>query len=516
MALRINFNFEGAATHTAILSNEREMNKSLLRLSTGLRILNAADDSAGLFIADQLMVVGSGLEEGNRNIQTGLSALRIAESSAGQIFNRLNEIYKRTVRAANDINDPNARASLQREINNLVDAIQKIGTDTEYNGIKLLDGTFTNKYIHYGPRYGQTIDISIGDVRAQSLGAYIVSGNGRVLTSNANQAISALETNNDNFALANGEYLRVAGQTVLNGTATAVVLVDAATAARNINNDATLQSMGIEAVAKNKSVAADFTGVVSGDAGDTVTLSFYVGARDVTSPSFSITGITVNTTLSELVTQINTQASANGVPLTARAENGRLVLETTNGETIAIEAVVTADVGTTNNVRVNFSQLIQGAGDVSNLGATQRAYAIKVGELQIYGTESFVVNESGIDIVGNTSVDASISSTFSNLYSIDVSTNQNAERSMLIVKKALQKVDTVRAQIGAVMNNLQSIYDSQKVAWDNTKEAENVIRNTDYAEEMTNFTKLQIKMQSSMAMLAQANQLPQLVLQLLR
>ncbi|MDW8067116.1 MAG: flagellin, partial [Aquificaceae bacterium] len=112
MALRVNFNFEAAATHTAILSNEREMNKSLLRLSTGLRILNAADDSAGLFIADQLMIVGSGLEEGNRNIQTGLSALRIAESSAGQIFNRLNEIYKRTVRAANDINDPNARASL--------------------------------------------------------------------------------------------------------------------------------------------------------------------------------------------------------------------------------------------------------------------------------------------------------------------------------------------------------------------------------------------------------------------
>jgi len=353
MALRINFNFEGASTHTAILSNERAMNKSLLRLSTGMRILNAADDSAGLFIADQLMVVASGLEEGNRNILTGLSALRIAESSAGQIFDRLNEIYKRTVRAANDINDPNARASLQREINNLIDAIQKIGTDTEYNGIKLLDGTFTNRYIHYGPRYGQMVDVRIGDVRAQSLGAHIVSGSGRVFTSNANQAISALQTDNDNFALANGEYLKVAGQTVLNGTAT-TVLVDAATAARNINNDAKLQSMGIEAVAKNRSVAKDFTGVVSGDAGDTVTLHFYVGARDITSPSFSITGVTANTTLSELVTMINSQASANGVPLTARAENGRLVLETANGETIAIEAEVTQDAGTPGNVSVNF------------------------------------------------------------------------------------------------------------------------------------------------------------------
>lgn len=515
MALRVNFNFEASATHTAILSNERDMNKSLLRLSTGLRILNAADDSAGMFIADQLMVVGSGLEEGNRNIQTGLSALRIAESSAGQIFNRLNEIYKRTIRAANDINDPNARASLQREVNNLVDAIQKIGTDTEYNGIKLLDGTFTNKYIHYGPRYAQAIEVNIGDVRAQSLGAHTVSGTGRVVTSSANQAISALETSNDNYALASGEYLRVAGQTVLDGTAT-TVLVDAATAAKNINNDPTLQSAGIEAVAKNKSIAADFTGVVSGDAGDTVTLHFFVGARNVSSANFSITGVTVNTTLSELVTQINSQASATGTPITARAENGKLVLETTNGETIAIEAQVTSDAAPTGNVAVNFSQLLQGANDVSGLANGNRAYAIKVGELQILGTESFVVNENGIDIVGATGPNASINSTFINLYSIDLSTNQSAELATLIVKKALQRVDTVRAQIGAVMNNLQSIYDSQKVAWDNTKEAENVIRNTDYAEEMTNFTKLQIKMQSSMAMLAQANQLPQLVLQLLR
>lgn len=86
----------------------------------------------------------------------------------------------------------------------------------------------------------------------------------------------------------------------------------------------------------------------------------------------------------------------------------------------------------------------------------------------------------------------------------------------MIVSKALQKVDTVRSQISAIMNNLQSIFDAQKVAYDNTKQAESVIRNTDYAEEMSNFTTLQIKMQSTIAMLAQANALPQLVLQLLR
>ncbi|MDQ7082434.1 MAG: flagellin [Aquificota bacterium] len=98
MALRINFNYSAAVTQTALETNNRLMNKSLLRLSTGLRILNAADDSAGLFIADQLALVSAGLEQGNRNIQTGISALQIAENSAGQIFNKLKEIYVKAQR----------------------------------------------------------------------------------------------------------------------------------------------------------------------------------------------------------------------------------------------------------------------------------------------------------------------------------------------------------------------------------------------------------------------------------
>ncbi len=517
MALKINFNYSAAVTQTALETNNRLMNKSLLRLSTGLRILNAADDSAGLFIADQLAIVSAGLEQGNRNIQTGISALQIAENSAGQIYNKLKDIYVKAENAANDINDPNARAALQREIQNLVDAVQKIGTDTEYNGIKLLDGTFTGKYIHYGARYGQTVAVNIGDVRAQSLGAYMVSGNGRVVTSAANEAISALQTNDDNFALANNEELRVGGQVVLQGTAT-TVLVDAATAAQNINSDATLQAAGIEAVAKNTSEAADFTGLVEfSDAttDGTIDLAFYVGARDVSSASFTITGLTATTTLSDLVTKINTEASANGVSLTARAENGKLVLETTNGETIAVEATFNRTAGT-GTATVNFSQILQGATDVAGLDDTQKAYAVKIGELQIYGTDSFVVNETGIDIVGASGPDASITSTLKNLYSIDVSTNQGAEEALLIIKKAIQKVDTVRSEIGAVMNNLQTIYDAQKVAMDNTNEAENVIRNVDFSKEMSTFTTMQIRMQSGVAMLAQANTLPQLVLQLLR
>ncbi len=197
MALRINFNAEAAVTHTALLQNERAMNKSLLRISTGNRILSAADDAAGLFIADQLSVVAAALQQGNRNIQTGISALQIAETNVGQIFDKLKTIYTKAQSAANDINDPNARAALQRDISNLVDAIQKLGTDTEYNGIKLLDGTFSDKVIHYGARADQTITVGINSVKANDLGAFMVTG---ACTANSVTAVASATTVDNGYA----------------------------------------------------------------------------------------------------------------------------------------------------------------------------------------------------------------------------------------------------------------------------------------------------------------------------
>ncbi|MEJ5338868.1 MAG: flagellin [Aquificaceae bacterium] len=532
MALRVNFNFEAAATHTAILSNEREMNKSLLRLSTGMRILNAADDSAGLFIADQLMVVGSGLEEGNRNIQTGLSALRIAESSAGQIFNRLNEIYKRTVRAANDINDPNARASLQREIDNFIDAIKKIGTDTEYNGIKLLDGTFAGRAIHYGARKDQILEIDIKSVLPNDIGAFMVKGQGARYTSSANAVTAGtfvdLLSTSSNWLVDSGDYVDIAGIRVLayDGVQR---FVDAKTLAENINSNKALQALGVEAVAKNTNHAsanyagfANFVQIV-GTAGtvDSVTLEFYIGNVNAAgSANFTVTINSNITSVQQLADAINTAASGANAPVSAKVVNNRLFLETNKGETIAVRTSISATgLPSTATVNVNLGQVLENAGTVNFTTTSNYAFYIDVGTIDIAGVETYKLDYNGVSTATsgfNFNVATGGNANAKNLYAVSVLTNEQAEESMLIVKKALQRVDTIRAQIGAVMNNLQSIYDSQKVALDNTREAENVIRNTDYAEEMTNFTKLQIKMQSSMAMLAQANQLPQLVLQLLR
>jgi flagellin len=554
--MRVNFNYEASVTHTAYLVNQREMGKSLLRLSTGMRILEASDDAAGLFIADQLSVVATGLQEGNRNISTGISALRIAENAAGQIFDRLKGIYARAVRAANDINDPNARAALQREVNNLVDAIQKIGTDTEYNGIKLLDGTFQNKYIHYGPRMDQVVNVSIADVRAQSLGAYIVQGQGATYTSGSvttggtladlvstTGALASAST----FRLDNGDEVKINGTKVysLPSSATSSHLVDAATLARNINNNPDLRAIGIEAKAVNTSVANTYyndpvfasASLTAGTASATVDLKFYIGDGTISFTinnfaTVSASGSTVSVTtmsLDQLVSKINSAAAAAGAPIIAINDGGRLKLLTNNGETIAIEAKVDVTGSFTGSlvININYSQLLEDASTWSVThgftgAGTKYSAAVKVGRVTIAANEAFNFTYSGVSDNGtpgeglNFDIVSGSSAPFSNLYTIDLSTNAGAERAMMIVSKALQKVDTVRSQIGAVMNNLQSIFDAQKVDYDNTKQAESVIRNTDYAEEMSNFTTLQIRMQSTIAMLAQANTLPQMVLQLLR
>ena len=544
MAVRINFNEAAAQTHTALIRNERAMNKSLLRLSTGYRILNAADDAAGMFIADMLGTMAKAYDQGNKNIQTAISALQIAEASAGQVYDKLQEIYIRAQNAANDINDPNARASLQREINNFIDAIQKITRDTEYNGIKLLDGSFTDKYVHYGARANQTVKVNIDDIRAQSIGAQMVMSKfegaiigGQKVTNDAivTQEAKSLATSitNSAWALDAGDYLKVNGAAALINapSSTNTYLVDAATAAKNINEQ--LGPQGIKATAVNISKAEkQFTSLVSTTASSvTIDIKFYIGQADISKATFSLTGLSNNITIDELVDRINKAASETGAPLKATNDNGHLVLQTENGETIAMEVKVTGDT----NAVVNFDQLIQGSQTTQVDGTTGVAHAIKVGNLMIASSYHFRVDSKGVSdndaglalldydssageynyVIDTGSIQHTDSDKY-NLYAINVNSNVGAEQAMLIAEFAMKKVDTVRSQIGATMNNLQSIFDSQKVAYDNTKQAESVIRNTDYAKEMSNFTTYQIRMQSTIAMLAQANQLPQLVLQLLR
>ena len=170
MALRINYNFQADFTHANLLRTEYNMNKSLERLATGYRINRAADDAAGLYIADQLKTYVVSLEQGTRNAADGVSIAQIAQGSLSEVYNILNDIKAKAIQAANDSNDNTARKQIQQDINNLVDAISKIFKDTEFNGKNLFGSSAVSFTIHYGGRTNQELKIT-GATATASAGA---------------------------------------------------------------------------------------------------------------------------------------------------------------------------------------------------------------------------------------------------------------------------------------------------------------------------------------------------------
>ena len=160
MALKVNYNFQSDFTHANMLKTEAAVNKNLERLATGYRINRAADDAAGLFIADQLKTYAVSLDQGTRNAQDGVSIAQIAQGSLGEIYNILNDVKAKSIQAANTV-DSDSQKALQQDINKLVDAIGKIFSDTEFNGTNLFTtGGTTTFTIHYGGRKGQELAIT--------------------------------------------------------------------------------------------------------------------------------------------------------------------------------------------------------------------------------------------------------------------------------------------------------------------------------------------------------------------
>ena len=158
MALRIDYNYQADFTHFNLLQTEQNMNKALERLATGYRINRAADDAAGLYIADQLKTYAISLEQATRNSQDGISVAQIAQSALANVYNILNDIKSKAIEAANDSQDDATRKIIQQDINKLVDVIGKIFKDTEFNGIHLFSsGTAVSFTIHYGGRTKQTL-----------------------------------------------------------------------------------------------------------------------------------------------------------------------------------------------------------------------------------------------------------------------------------------------------------------------------------------------------------------------
>jgi flagellin len=183
--MRINHNIAALNTHRQLTANTTSTSKSLEKLSSGLRVNRAGDDAAGLAISEKMRSQIRGLDQASRNANDGISFIGTAEGALNETHSILQRMRELAVQSATDTNDTTDRAEIQKEINELLKEVDRISTDTEFNGMKMLDGSFsaagTAMVFHIGSNAGQTASLEIAKMDQNTLGK--VGGTGTALSS---------------------------------------------------------------------------------------------------------------------------------------------------------------------------------------------------------------------------------------------------------------------------------------------------------------------------------------------
>ncbi|MEJ2791769.1 MULTISPECIES: flagellin [unclassified Pseudoxanthomonas] len=375
-------------TNTISLNAQRNLSSSgaslattIQRLSSGLRINSAKDDAAGLAISERFSTQIRGLDVAVRNANDGISLAQVAEGSLTEIGNNLQRIRELSVQSANATNSSSDRAALNAEVKQLTSEIDRVAKQADFNGTKLLDGSFTSQLFQVGANASQAIAIDkVVDAQADALG--------------------------------------------------------------------------------NVKFAADVTSAAIADA-----------AADGSIADLTINGVTIADV--EYTNGTSGEDIAKGL---AAAINAKL------GET-GVYASVDADQVTLTSVKAD-TDLVVG-GTVTGSGLTAATTAATA------GTAQFAKD-------------------------LDITTFEGAQKALEIVDAALTSVNSARADLGAVQNRFTSVVANLQTSSENLAASRSRIRDTDFAKETAELTRTQILQQAGTAMLAQANQVPQNVLSLLR
>jgi len=472
MALTVNTNIASLTAQRNLTGSQNELSTSLERLSSGLRINSAKDDAAGLAISERFTAQIKGLNQGARNANDGISLAQTAEGALKEVTNNLQRIRELAVQSANATNSTSDRTALQAEVTALVSEIDRVAEKASFNGIKLLDGTFTSKAFQVGANNGDTISISsINSARTSSMGAY----NNASVTS---AAISAAIAGTGDLTI-NSVDVKAS---VTDGVSTANATQSAKAVATAINESGT----GATATAST---------TVLGAAGQAAS-----GTDE--EMSLVINGVTIDlhsdreTTRTLIVAAINTVSGSTGVVASEGADDAAgVILTASDGRNI--KTSFTADAGSATMSDFGLGGAATTAGKVVLSSETD----IVVGDT--YG--GFSQTTATASVVAGTSIATA---------TVDSVTNANA--AILAVDAALGTINSTRATLGATQSRFDSVVASVQTTAENLSASRSRIQDADFASETANLTKQQILQQSGIAMLAQANSIPQNVLALLQ
>lgn len=491
-------------TNVLSLNSQRNLNKSqsslatsLQRLSSGLRINSAKDDAAGLAISDRMTSQIRGLNQASRNANDGISLAQTAEGALAQTGDLLQRMRELSVQSANATNSSSDRAALQSEVNQLVEEIDRISSTTEFNGLKLLDGSFTAKSFQVGANNNQTIDVSISGAGASDL------SNSAITATNATADFGTASTSNATSGVAAAGVIGAQTLSLAGAAGSTTVSVSAGDSAFSVANAITAKEAdtGITADATN-------TSTLSGLGADgTVSLTLGTG----TSGSEKTISAAVTTgDLSALSNEINKVSGTTGI--TAKEEAGVLTLTQADGKNITLESFTNSGGGViqaaSTDVGVSSETLTSGGLDSVSI----------TGTITFDSKDSFSVSSNLADSAGSIFDGAAAvvhSSSAQALNTVDISSADGAQQALKIIDSALGSVNSFRADLGATQNRFDATISSLNTTSENLSAARSRILDTDFAAETANLTRSQILQQAGTAMLAQANQVPQGVLSLL-
>nr|WP_017939547.1 flagellin [Pseudomonas thermotolerans] len=492
MALTVNTNVASLNTQRNLNASSSSLNNSLQRLSTGLRINSAKDDAAGLQISNRLTSQINGLSVAVRNANDGISLAQTAEGALQQSTNIMQRMRDLALQSANGSNSGTERAALQQEVSALQQELNRIADTTSFGGRKILDGTFGSQSFQVGANAFETINVTLSSFRADDMGAYQRSLNAAAGANKVDQLGSA-----------------EAGTALAANSVTADLTIQGLKSEKvKVSGSAKSVADAINAVAGSTGVTADARTVVglSGIANDTY--KFTLAGSNASSP-VTIRATVANGDLNELARTINSESGKTGITATVDGSGIKLVSE--NGDDIEIGGFEAGSGSMTLQV-YDYSgekELTSATAILDNTNKTARA----VGTVELSSAKSFTTEASAVTLEGNTGVNVSA---LNDVSKIDISTQIGSQKALKVLDKALSFVDSARAELGAVQNRFDNtIANLQNIA-ENASAARSRIQDTDFAAETANLTKNQVLQQAGTAILAQANQLPQAVLSLLR
>ncbi len=503
MAQTINTNVASLVAQRNLNSSQSQLNTSLERLSSGLRINSAKDDAAGLAISERFTTQIRGLNVAARNANDAISLSQTAEGSLQSVSDNLQRIRELAVQSANATNSASDRAALDAEVQQLITEIDRVGTTTSFNGVKLLDGSFSSQSFQVGANSGETVSVSLGNFTALQIGKIAEGAGANTAAGNAGEVSSA--------AIAGGGDLTIAV-----GSSAAVNISGSASYADSNGNGGDSTSAYAKARAINASGVGGLT-ATAGNVSETFTTAAFAGTVDADTDKYTLTingtavlsGANLNDsttgTLSaqDVVDAINAQTGTHHV--TASLSGNDITMSVAEGRNLRIEETITdADTSITGGTFFGAT-----AGSLTSDDTTRGTVSLSAAE------NIAIAGSTGGALVGFAATDT-IALGSNGLSSRDVTTASNAATMINAVDAALSSINSARADLGAIQNRFESTISNIQTTSDNLSASRSRILDADFAMETASLTRTQILQQAGVAMLSQANALPQLALSLLQ